>query len=196
MNSAVSPHQTIPMPPPGFPHLSHQTGYAMHPHMASHHLAGPPGVPHHMLAHMGPYAPSMMPTMVQMELMSYLPQWGSVHMSFQMQTQMLSRIAQTRGPYQYPHFMGAAGAAGAFGGPFQPLSMGDIQSNAAGDPGQLWPHPSMPKFNPAVPPPETGVFRVQPAVVSPEPRVDQSEPSTGSMSDGAADHTHHKTNNN
>ena len=49
-----------------------------------------------------------------------------------------------------------------------------------------------PNTNPAVPSPVTGVFRVQAAVVSPEPRLDPSEQSFGSQNDGAAD----KTNNN
>lgn len=158
VNSAVSPMpQTIPIPPPGFPPLPHQAGYSIHltPHSAvpgpHSHLAGPP----HMLTPLGPYPPGMIP-MMQMDLMNCLPQWGSVHMSFQMQTQMLSRMAQTRGPYPYQHFMAGAGAGGAsfgFGGPYPPLSMGATPAGGAGVPGQPWPHHSMPEYNPAVPPP-------------------------------------------
>nr|XP_020441413.1 histone-lysine N-methyltransferase SETD1B isoform X2 [Monopterus albus]XP_020441414.1 histone-lysine N-methyltransferase SETD1B isoform X2 [Monopterus albus]XP_020441415.1 histone-lysine N-methyltransferase SETD1B isoform X2 [Monopterus albus]XP_020441416.1 histone-lysine N-methyltransferase SETD1B isoform X2 [Monopterus albus] len=163
VNSAVSPMQTIPIPPPGFPPLPHQAGFPIpHHHLAPHsavpghpsHLAGHPGVPHHMLAPMGPYPHSMMP-LVQMELMNCLrwEQWSTVPMSFQMQQQMLSRIAQTRGPYPYPHFMDS-GASGPFGGPYQPLSMGGAPaSGGTGAPGQQWQHPSIPKFNPTVPPP-------------------------------------------
>lgn len=73
-------------------------------------------------------------------------------MSFQMQQQMLSRMAQTRGPYPYPHFMDS-GASGPFGGPYPPLSMGATPASGAGAPGQQWQHPSIPKFNPTVPPP-------------------------------------------
>uniref|UniRef100_A0A8D2ZH26 SET domain containing 1B, histone lysine methyltransferase a n=1 Tax=Scophthalmus maximus TaxID=52904 RepID=A0A8D2ZH26_SCOMX len=169
VNSAVSPMQTIPMPPPGFPPLPHQASYAItQHHLAAHsaaaghpaHLAGHPGVPHHMLAHMGPYPHGMMP-LVQMELMNCLrwEQWSTVPMSFQMQQQMLSRIAQTRGPYPYPHFMDS-GASGPFAGPYQPVSLGAAPS--AGNAGapeqqqqqqQQWQHPIIPKFNPTVPPP-------------------------------------------
>ena len=147
VNSAVSPmhsgHSMFPM--------SHQSAFALqHAHLAlpgAHpHLAG---VPHHMLQHMGPYPPGMMPLM-QMDLMNCLPQWGSVHMSFQMQTQMLSRMSQTGGgPYPYPHYMGG-GATVPFAGPYAPVSVG---ATPAGSPGQPWPQPSIPKFNPAVPPP-------------------------------------------
>ncbi|XP_068429666.1 histone-lysine N-methyltransferase SETD1B-A isoform X2 [Clinocottus analis] len=168
MNSAVSPMQTIPMPPPGFASLPHQVGFQLsHHHMAAHsavsghpHLAGHPGVPHHMLPPMGPYAHSMMP-LVQMELMNCLrwEQWSSVPMSFQMQQQMLSRMAQTRGPYQYAHFMDSA-ASVPYGAPYQPVAMGATPAAgaaaaaaAAAAPGQQWQHPSIPKFNPTVPPP-------------------------------------------
>lgn len=73
-------------------------------------------------------------------------------MSFQMQQQMLSRMAQTRGPYGYPSFMDG-GVSGPFGGPYPPLSMGAAPGGAVGAPGQQWQHPSIPKFNPNVPPP-------------------------------------------
>ncbi|XP_044189173.1 histone-lysine N-methyltransferase SETD1B-A isoform X2 [Thunnus albacares] len=162
VNSAVSPMQTIPMPPPGFPPLPHQASFSIpHHHLPPHsavpghpaHLAGHPGVPHHMLPPMGPYPPSMMP-LVQMELMNCLrwEQWSTVPMSFQMQQQMLSRMAQTRGPYPYPHFVDS-GASGPFAGPYAPLSMGATPAGGAGAPGQQWQHPSVPKFNPTVPPP-------------------------------------------
>lgn len=157
MNSAVSPMQTIPIHPAGFHPLQHQAGFAIpHHHLAPHsavpghpHLAGHPGVPHHML-HMGPYPHGMMP-LVQMELMNCLrwEQWSTVPMSFQMQQQMLSRMAQTRGPYPYPHFMDSS----AFGGPYAPLSMGATPAGSPGAPGQQWQLPSLPKFNPTVPPP-------------------------------------------
>ncbi|XP_019937451.2 histone-lysine N-methyltransferase SETD1B-A isoform X1 [Paralichthys olivaceus] len=163
VNSAVSPMQTITIPPPGFPPLPHQAAFTIPHHQLSlhaavqghpAHLAGHPGVPHHMLPHMGPYPPSMMP-LVQMELMNCLrwEQWSTVPMSFQMQQQMLSRIAQTRGPYPYPHFMDS-GASAQFGGPYAPLSLGTAPtSGSAGAPGQQWQQSSVPKFNPTVPPP-------------------------------------------
>ncbi|XP_058473303.1 histone-lysine N-methyltransferase SETD1B-A isoform X2 [Solea solea] len=160
VNTAVSPMQTIPMPHPGFPHLAHQAGFPIqHHHLAPHsavpgHPAHLAAHPHHMLAHMAPYAHSMMP-LVQMELMNCLrwEQWSTVPMSFQMQQQMLSRIAQTRGPFPYPHFMDS-GATAPFGGPYTPLSVGAAPANGnAGTPGQQWQSPSIPKFNPTVPPP-------------------------------------------
>ncbi|XP_037339987.2 histone-lysine N-methyltransferase SETD1B-A isoform X2 [Pungitius pungitius] len=149
MNSAVSPMQTIPIPPPGFPPLPHQGGYQL-PH---HHLAAHPGVPHHMLQHMAHYPHGMMP-LVQMELMNCLrwEQWSTVPMSFQMQQQMLSRMAQTRGPYQYPQFIDS-GASGPYLGPYQPVTMGPAPAAGAEAPGQQWQNPSIPKFNPTVPPP-------------------------------------------
>ncbi|KAM3600080.1 uncharacterized protein V6R79_017094 [Siganus canaliculatus] len=158
VNSAVSPMQTMALPPPGFPHLPHHSAFTIqHHHLAhsavpGHHLAAHPGVPHHLLPHMG-YAHSMMPLM-QMELMNCLrwEQWSTVPMSFQMQQQMLSRMAQTRGPYPYPHFLDS-GASGPFAGHYAPLSMGATPAGGAGAPGQPWQHPSMPKFNPTVPPP-------------------------------------------
>ncbi|XP_030290835.1 histone-lysine N-methyltransferase SETD1B-A isoform X2 [Sparus aurata] len=160
INSAVSPMQTITIPPPGFPPLTHQAGYSIPlPHLAPHsavpghpaHLAAHPGVPHHLLAHMGPYTHSMVPLM-QMELMNCLrwEQWSTVPMSFQMQQQMLSRMAQTRGPYPYPHFMDSGAS---FAGHYAPLAMGATPAGSAGAPGQQWQLPSIPKFNPTVPPP-------------------------------------------
>lgn len=158
VNSAVSPMQTIPMPLPGFPTLAHQAGFQIpHHHLHSTvpghpgHLGAHPGVPPHMLPHMNPYPHSMVP-LVQMELMNCLrwEQWSTVPMSFQMQQQMLSRIAQTRGPYPFPHFMDS----GAFGGLYPPLSIGAAPVNGnTGSHGQQWQHPTVPKFNPTVPPP-------------------------------------------
>ncbi|XP_053703845.1 histone-lysine N-methyltransferase SETD1B-A isoform X1 [Synchiropus splendidus] len=159
VNSAVSPMQTMTLTHPGYAHLAHPGGFPLsHHHLATHsavpghpHLAGHPGVPHHMLPHMGHYPPSMIP-MVQMDLMTCLrwEQWSTVPMSFQMQQQMLSRMAQTRGPYPYPPFMDGT-ASGPFPGPYPHMSMG--ASVGTGVPGQQWQHPSMPEFNPAVPPP-------------------------------------------
>ncbi len=163
VNSAMSPMQTIPMTLLGFPPLPHpQAGFPLPLPLLPTipHLAGPPGVaPHPMLHPLHPYPPGMMPIM-QMDLMSSLPQWGSVHMSFQMQTQMLSRMAQSQQLYLYPHFISGdaanAGAAAAatmqFGGPYPPLSMVGAPAGNVGH-GQPWPLPNMPKFNPAVPPP-------------------------------------------
>ncbi|XP_036972263.1 histone-lysine N-methyltransferase SETD1B-A isoform X2 [Acanthopagrus latus] len=159
INSAVSPMQTMTIPPPGFPPLTHQAGYSIPlPHLAPHsavpghpaHLPAHPGVPPHLLAHMAPYTHSMVPLM-QMELMNCLrwEQWSTVPMSFQMQQQMLSRMAQTRGPYPYPHFMDSA----SFAGHYAPLAMGATPAGSAGAPGQQWQLPSIPKFNPTVPPP-------------------------------------------
>ncbi|KAM8743184.1 histone-lysine N-methyltransferase SETD1B-A isoform 3-T4 [Acanthopagrus schlegelii] len=159
INSAVSPMQTMTIPPPGFPPLTHQAGYSIPlPHLAPHsavpghpaHMTAHPGVHPHLLAHMAPYTHSMVPLM-QMELMNCLrwEQWSTVPMSFQMQQQMLSRMAQTRGPYPYPHFMDSA----SFAGHYAPLAMGATPAGSAGAPGQQWQLPSIPKFNPTVPPP-------------------------------------------
>uniref|UniRef100_A0AAY5F3K3 [Histone H3]-lysine(4) N-trimethyltransferase n=1 Tax=Electrophorus electricus TaxID=8005 RepID=A0AAY5F3K3_ELEEL len=155
--------QTITIPPPGFPPLHPpQPGFPLPlPHLPPHSaVPGPPpphmAAPHPMLPPLPPYPPGMVPV-VPLDLVSCLPQWGSVHMSFQMQTQMLTRIAQSQRPYPYPHFMAGAGgvtSAGAmpFGGPYQPLSMIGTPAGGIGH-GQTWPLPSMPKFNPTVPPP-------------------------------------------
>ncbi|KAK7895246.1 hypothetical protein WMY93_020571 [Mugilogobius chulae] len=145
VNSAMSPMQTLGLHPSSFTHL-HQSGYPIAHH---HYLTDPHGVPHHMLPHMGAYTHGMMPLM-QMELMNCLrwEQWSTVPMSFQMQQQVLSRMAQ-RGPYSsYPHYMD-----NAFGGPYPPLSMSESPVSGAGAHGQQWQHASVPKFNPTVPPP-------------------------------------------
>ncbi|KAK3521499.1 hypothetical protein QTP70_007424 [Hemibagrus guttatus] len=153
VNSAVSPitPQSMPLPPPGFPPLPPpQPAYPMHPaHLGPPHLPAPPP----MLPPMHPYPPGMM-AMMPVDLISCLPQWGSVHMSFQMQTQMLSRMAQSQRAYPYPQFLGGTTPASAgamqFGGPYPPLSMVNTPSGGHAQP---WHLPSMPKFNPSVPPP-------------------------------------------
>lgn len=161
VNSAVSPiaPQSMPLPPPGFPPMPPlQPAYPIHPAHLPHPLHAPP----HMMPPMHPYPPGMVP-MVPVDMMSCLPQWGSVHMSFQMQTQMLSRMAQNQSSYVYPHFLSGAASAnmGAvqFGGtPYPPMSMVSAPANA---PSQPWP-PSMPRFNPAVPPPGYEVKKEDP----------------------------------
>ncbi|XP_072311546.1 histone-lysine N-methyltransferase SETD1B-A isoform X2 [Eucyclogobius newberryi] len=154
VNSALSPMQTLTLHPAGF--SLHQAGYPLthhhfgpHSGVPGHHLTDPHGVPHHMLPHMAPYSHGMVPLM-QMELMNCLQweQWSSVPMSFQMQQQVLSRMAQTRGPYSYPHYMDST-----FGGPYTPLSMSASPVSGAGTHGQQWQDASVPKFNPTVPPP-------------------------------------------
>lgn len=152
VNIAVSPitPQSMPLPPPGFPPLPPpQPAYPMHPAHMAHHLPAPPP----MLPPMHPCPPGMM-TMMPMELMSCFPQWGSVHMSFQMQTQMLSRMAQSQRTYPYPQFLGGTTTANTgamqFGSPYPPLSMVSTPSSGHGQP---WLLPSVPKFNPSVPPP-------------------------------------------
>lgn len=71
--------------------------------------------------------------------------WGGMPMSFQMQTQMLSRMMQAQNTYQYPPFM--AGRMQFVNlPPYRPFSMG-----AALGRGQQW--PPLPKFDPSVPPP-------------------------------------------
>ncbi|KAG5840679.1 hypothetical protein ANANG_G00191270 [Anguilla anguilla] len=133
----------------GFP-LPPHTSRPTPPSPAPSALPGPPGVPHAMMHPLHPYAPNMVP-MMQMDLVSCLPQWSSMQMSFQMQTQMLSRMMQGQRGYPYPPFM-AGGGAMQFGNPYRPFSMGAGPSASMGH-GQPWPLPAMPKFNPAVPPP-------------------------------------------
>ncbi|XP_031433446.1 histone-lysine N-methyltransferase SETD1B-A isoform X2 [Clupea harengus] len=175
INSSLSPmHQSISIPPPGYPPLPPpQTGFALPPPpLPPHssvsgplsHLPGPPGVHPAMLHPLHPYPPGMMP-MMPVDLVSCLPQWGSVSMSFQMQTQMLSRMAQSQSHFPYPHYMSGTGATAAaaaavaaaagtmaFGGPYAPLSIASTPSGSVSHE-QPWPFTSMPKFNPAVPPP-------------------------------------------
>lgn len=81
-------------------------------------------------------------------------QWGGMPMSFQMQTQMLSRLMTGQGACPYPPFMAAAAAAASAGLQFvnlppyrSPFSL----SNSGPGRGQHW--PPLPKFDPSVPPP-------------------------------------------
>ena len=81
-------------------------------------------------------------------------QWGSMPMSFQMQTQMLSRLMTGQGTCPYPPFMAAAAAAASAGLQFVnlppyrgPFSLGNT------GPGRGQPWPPLPKFDPSVPPP-------------------------------------------
>lgn len=81
-------------------------------------------------------------------------QWGSMPMSFQMQTQMLSRLMTGQGACPYPPFMAAAAAAASAGLQFVnlppyrgPFSLGNT------GPGRGQPWPPLPKFDPSVPPP-------------------------------------------
>ncbi|KAL4660390.1 histone-lysine N-methyltransferase SETD1B-A-like [Arapaima gigas] len=155
----------IPIPPPGFPPLPPpQTAYPpLPPHLPPHPavpgpppppLRGPPAVlPHAMLHPLHPYAQGMVP-MIQVDLVSCLPQWtGGIHMSFQMQTQMLSRMIQGQRAYSYPPYVsGARGGALPFGDPYRSFPVGVRPSTTMG-PGHPWPLPALPKFNPAVPPP-------------------------------------------
>ncbi|XP_066506787.1 histone-lysine N-methyltransferase SETD1B-A [Hoplias malabaricus] len=175
VNSAVSPlaPHGVGMAPPGFaplpphnlahphqhphshPHAHAPAGYAPLPphHLPPTHHSAPH--PHHMLLpHLPHYPPGLVPV-VPVDLTSCLPQWGGMHMSFQMQTQVLSRIAQSQRPYQYPHYLSTAGTVNAvpFGSPYQPLSAVGSHPAGALAPSQPWPLPSMPKFNPTVPPP-------------------------------------------
>lgn len=81
-------------------------------------------------------------------------QWGGMPMSFQMQTQMLSRLMTGQGACPYPHFMAAAAAAASAGLQFVnlPPYRGPFSlSNTGPGRGQHW--PPMPKFDPSVPPP-------------------------------------------
>ncbi|TRY85457.1 hypothetical protein DNTS_008575 [Danionella cerebrum] len=152
VNSALSPMQTMPMPPPGFPPLPHQAGFPLPPHLGPPSSVAHLAAPHHAILYpLHPYVPNMM----QLDLMSSFPQWGSSHMSFQMQTQMLSRMAQSQRPYPYPHFLGGVhpnNVAMQFGGPYLPLSMAGTPAGAIGT-DQPWPPQNMPRFNPTVPPP-------------------------------------------
>ncbi|KAJ8379474.1 hypothetical protein SKAU_G00002520 [Synaphobranchus kaupii] len=160
VNSSVSSMSSITIPPPGFPPLPPpQAGFPLPPpHLPPHPappppLPAPPGVPPHAMLHpLHPYAPNMVP-MMQMDLVSCLPQWSSMQMSFQMQTQMLSRMMQGQRGYPYPPFMGGVGGGSMqFGNPYRPFSIGGGPSAGMAH-GQPWPLPAMPKFNPAVPPP-------------------------------------------
>uniref|UniRef100_K7GCM0 Uncharacterized protein n=1 Tax=Pelodiscus sinensis TaxID=13735 RepID=K7GCM0_PELSI len=161
-NSAVMT-QSIPMPPPGFPPLPPppppQPGFPMPPPLPpppppTHPavtvppppLPAPPGVPPpHILPPLPPFHPGMFPVM-QVDMINVLGnQWGGMPMSFQMQTQMLSRMMQGQNTYQYPPFMGSRMQFVNLP-PYRPFVMG-----AAIGRGQQW--PPLPKFDPSVPPP-------------------------------------------
>lgn len=81
-------------------------------------------------------------------------QWGSMPMSFQMQTQMLSRLMTGQGACPYPPFMAAAAAAASAGLQFVnlPPYRGPFSLGSTG-PGRGQPWPPLPKFDPSVPPP-------------------------------------------
>ncbi|KAG9335046.1 hypothetical protein JZ751_005721 [Albula glossodonta] len=107
----------------------------------------PPHPPHlpPMMPPMPPYGPGLVP------LPGCVPPWGGGPMSFQMQTQMLSRLAQGHHPYPYPPWAGRGGAV-PFGVPY-----GGVPPLGAAS--QPWHPPTAlpPQFNPAVPPPGYGV---------------------------------------
>ncbi|NP_001072649.1 histone-lysine N-methyltransferase SETD1B [Xenopus tropicalis] len=151
----------IPIPPPGFPPLPPppppQPGFPMPPPLPpppppTHPsvtvppppLPAPPGVPpHHILHHPPPY--HHFPVM-QGEMMNVLGNhWGGMTMSFQMQTQMLSRMMQGQGSYPYHHFMGGSMQFGNQH-PYRPFAISAHLTR-----GQPW--PPFPKFDPSVPPP-------------------------------------------
>ncbi|KAM4719946.1 histone-lysine N-methyltransferase SETD1B-A isoform 3-T6 [Anableps anableps] len=160
VNSAVSPMHTMSMHPASYHPLQHQAGFPIppqhldpHSNMMGHaaHLRGHHGVPPHMITPMSHYHQDVIQ---MMGLMNCVPweRWNTVPMSFQMQQQMLSRMTQTRGPYSYPLFMDG-GTTGPFGGLYPPFSLDATPACSTGVPGQQWHHPSLPKFNPTVPPP-------------------------------------------
>ncbi|XP_053328759.1 histone-lysine N-methyltransferase SETD1B [Spea bombifrons] len=170
MNSAVTNSSVmtsvIPIPPPGFPPLPPppppQPGFPMPPPLPpppppTHPsvtvppppLPAPPGVPPppppHILPPLPPYHQSMFP-MMQGEMINALgTHWGGMPMSFQMQTQMLSRMMQGQGSYPYHHFVGNAVPFGSLH-QYRPFVLSSHVSR-----GQLW--PPLPKFDPSVPPP-------------------------------------------
>ncbi|KAM8961925.1 histone-lysine N-methyltransferase SETD1B isoform 2-T2 [Pelodytes ibericus] len=170
MNSAVNSSSVmtsvIPIPPPGFPPLPPppppQPGFPMPPPLPpppppTHPsvtvppppLPAPPGVPPppppHILPPPPPYHQGMFP-MMQGEMISALgTQWGGMPMSFQMQTQMLSRMMQGQSSYPYHHFMGNSMQ---FSNQHQYRHFA-ISSQPSR--GQVW--PQYPKFDPSVPPP-------------------------------------------
>ncbi|XP_064164008.1 histone-lysine N-methyltransferase SETD1B-A isoform X2 [Anguilla rostrata] len=115
---------SIPIPPPGFPPLPPpQTGFPLPP---------PPHLPP-MLPPLPPHPPPFPPGPLPQG--GCFLQWGGGHMSFQMQTQMLSRLAQSQHPsYPYPPFPGGLPYGVPYGAP-------------------PWQAPALPHFNPAVPPP-------------------------------------------
>ncbi|OCU02059.1 histone-lysine N-methyltransferase SETD1B [Xenopus laevis] len=151
----------IPIPPPRFPPLPPppppQPGFPMPPPLPpppppTHPsvtvppppLPAPPGVPPHHILH--PPPPYRHFPMMQGEMMTVLGNhWGGMTMSFQMQTQMLSRMMQGQGSYPYHHFMGGSMQFGNQH-PYRPFAISAHLSR-----GQPW--PPFPKFDPSVPPP-------------------------------------------
>ncbi|MGH0165090.1 UNVERIFIED_CONTAM: hypothetical protein FKN15_058641 [Acipenser sinensis] len=162
VNSSVS----IAIPHPGFPPLPPQGGFPLPPpplpppptHPAvtvpPPPLPAPPGAPLHPMLHpLHPFAPSMVP-MMQMDLANCLGHpWGGMSMSFQMQTQMLSRMMQGQRAYPYPPFMGGGGMQFTNLPPYRPFSMGAAAAAGATNMAHGQPWPPLPKFNPSVPPP-------------------------------------------
>ncbi|XP_056390883.1 histone-lysine N-methyltransferase SETD1B isoform X1 [Hyla sarda] len=166
INSAVTSSAVItsvmPIMPPGFPPLPPppQPGYPMPPPLPPPPppslpsvtvppppLPAPPGVPPpHILPPPPPppFHQGMFP-MVQGDMVSALgTQWGGMPMSFQMQTQMLSRMMQGQNSYHYHHFLGNSMQFGQH--PYRPFTMSAHPAR-----GQPW--PPFPKFDPSVPPP-------------------------------------------
>uniref|UniRef100_A0A8C8TI53 [histone H3]-lysine(4) N-methyltransferase n=1 Tax=Peromyscus maniculatus bairdii TaxID=230844 RepID=A0A8C8TI53_PERMB len=175
--NVLAPNLPLP-PPPGFPPLPPpppppppQPGFPMPPPLPppppppppSHPavtvppppLPAPPGVPPPpILPPLPPFPPGLFPVM-QVDMSHVLGgQWGGMPMSFQMQTQMLSRLMTGQGACPYPPFMAAAAAAASAGLQFVnlPPYRGPFSlSNSGPGRGQHW--PPLPKFDPSVPPP-------------------------------------------
>ncbi|CAJ0958417.1 unnamed protein product [Ranitomeya imitator] len=161
INSAVTP--VMPIMPPGFPPLPPpppppQPGFPMPPPLPppppppTHPsvtvppppLPAPPGVPPPHILPPPPFHQGMFPV-VQGDMMSALgTQWSGMPMSFQMQTQMLSRMMQGQNSYPYHHFLGNSMQFGQH--PYRPFTMSAHLTR-----GQPW--PPYPKFDPSVPPP-------------------------------------------
>uniref|UniRef100_A0A8C4XI65 SET domain containing 1B, histone lysine methyltransferase a n=1 Tax=Erpetoichthys calabaricus TaxID=27687 RepID=A0A8C4XI65_ERPCA len=138
------PQAGFPLPPPPLPPPPTHPAVAVPPPPPPHGVPPPP----HILHPMHHYTPGMIPIM-PMDLMSCLGhQWSGMPMSFQMQTQMLSRMMQGYRSYPYPPFITGGGMQ--FGGlhPYRPYAMTAESGLVHGQP---W--PPLPKFNPAVPPP-------------------------------------------
>ncbi|KAL0610526.1 Histone-lysine N-methyltransferase SETD1B [Plecturocebus cupreus] len=175
--SVLAPSLPLP-PPPGFPPLPPpppppppQPGFPLPPPLPppppppppAHPavtvppppLPAPPGVPPPpILPPLPPFPPGLFPVM-QVDMSHVLGgQWGGMPMSFQMQTQVLSRLMTGQGACPYPPFMAAAAAAASAGLQFVnlPPYRGPFSlSNSGPGRGQHW--PPLPKFDPSVPPP-------------------------------------------
>ncbi|XP_066227118.1 histone-lysine N-methyltransferase SETD1B [Saccopteryx leptura] len=172
--SVLAPNLPLP-PPPGFPPLPPpppppppppQPGFPMPPPLPppppppppAHPavtvppppLPAPPGVPPPpILPPLPPFPPGLFPVM-QVDMSHVLGgQWGGMPMSFQMQTQMLSRLMTGHGACPYPPFMAAA--AGLQFVNLPPYRSPFSLSNTGPGRGQPW--PPLPKFDPSVPPP-------------------------------------------